>query len=213
MNPLSPLRRNLDALPSYWAPRIQLLSSEGSVEGTSLTLRTLLFALRDMPYERPSGGLNNACECITQWRGTCSAKHLAVHELLNSLGFSPRLWLASYQIDFKAPYYSDQLRSHANGLTVYDIHNYITCEINDRSIIVDVTFPAALGAYGLPVTKSWSGDQDFVLCCAPAEVLEIRNIEQAEHIKREWLRALNSGKEAAVRENAILELMLAAQHC
>jgi hypothetical protein len=201
----------LEALPSYWKPRIRLLSSGCDVEGAPLTLRTLLFALRDMPYERPEGQSNDARACISQWRGTCSAKHLAVYELLESLGLSPRLWLASYRIDFERAYYSDLLRSQAKGLVVYDIHNYITCTINDRSTVVDITFPAALGDYGFPVTASWSEGRDFILCCAPDEVQEIRSIDEADHMKRQWLQALNPGDAAIIRERAIQELMLSAR--
>ncbi|MGB3290647.1 MAG: hypothetical protein WBA83_15350 [Burkholderiaceae bacterium] len=188
-----------------------MLSSACDLEGTALTLRTLLFALRDMPYERPEGGSNDARACVSQWRGTCSAKHLAAYELLEALGLSPRLWLASYRIDFAKPYYSDQLRSKAQGLVVHDIHNYITCAINGRSTIVDITFPAALGGQGFPVTTSWSEGQDFVLCCTPEEVREIRNIDESDHTKRQWLQTLNPGATAMVREAAIRELIISAQ--
>lgn len=197
----------LRALPFYWLSKIEELTSVCHREGTTLTLRTLLFALRDMPYQRPRGKLNNAEACITQWRGTCSAKHLAVYELLDNLGLSPKFWLANYQIDFTKPYYSDQLRDQADGLKVYDVHNYVTCELNDRVVIIDVTFPVALGIQGFPVTTSWSGDQDFVLCCIPEATQEIQNLGEADYIKRQWLQDLNAGNAASVRENAIVEIM------
>lgn len=200
----------LKALPSHWSPKIQELASVCEIEGTALTLRTVLFALRDMPYERPRGGLITAKECITQWRGTCSAKHLAVYELLDSLKLSPKLWLASYPMDFTKPYYSHQLREQANGLMVYDVHNYVTCDLNGRLVTIDITFPAVLGVYGLPVTKSWSGNHDFVLCCVPEVIQEVRSLDEADSIKRQWLRDLNASDAASVRENAIVELMQVA---
>ena len=65
-----------------------------------------------MPYERPEGD-NSVRNCITQWRDTCSAKHLAAHELLTAMDLSPTFWMANYQLDFNLPFFSDTLRALA----------------------------------------------------------------------------------------------------
>lgn len=151
------------------------------------------------------GMVSRLCEAILCFNATM------VHSVYFPRILSPRLWLASYRINFERAYYSDLLRSQAKGLVVYDIHNYITCTINGRSTVVDITFPAALGDYGFPVTASWSEGRDFILCCAPDEVQEIRSIDEADHMKRQWLQALNPGDAAIIRERAIQELMLSAR--
>lgn len=211
MYPLRLLAHSSDELPCYWRSRLEQLSLECEKEGTELTLKRLLFALRDMPYDRPAGRTNDARECITQWRGTCSAKHLAAYELLHSLALRPQLWLASYQLDFSSPYYSDVIRKLAAGHKVYDVHNYVTCNLNYRPTVIDITFPVSLGAYGLPVTETWTGNEDFVLCCTPKEVRKVQQINDAETMKRGWLKSLNTSKALALRELAIHELMEVAK--
>jgi len=212
MNPLAPLSWQLVSLPSYWRPFLERLSSKCEEEEAVLSLRTLLFAIRDMPYVRPIGGKNGAQECIVQWRGTCSAKHFAAYELLDALALSPKLWLACYQLDFSKPYYSESLRILAENKRVYDVHNYLTCEIAGHTRVIDITFPAILGVHGLPVTGSWSGMEDFVLCCDPEETLCVKRIEDADREKRNWLSALNSDETQALRDQAICELMRIAMH-
>lgn len=211
MDPLTSLRGRLATLPSYWKPALEQLAAKCEKEGLTLSLRTLLFSMRDMPYDRPVGDTNGARECITQWRGTCSAKHLAAYELLDTLALSPKLWLACYQLDFTKPYYSDELRIRAKNQQVYDVHNYLTCEVNGRTKIIDITFPSTLGIYGLPVTESWTGKENFVLCCDPEKIRQVGRIEEADHVKREWLRTLNSRETLVLREDAIHELMQVAK--
>ncbi|HEY9281065.1 MAG TPA: hypothetical protein VIP51_13405 [Eoetvoesiella sp.] len=211
MDPLSSLLGRLASLPSYWKPSLAQLSSKCEKEGRTLSLRALLFAMRDMPYGRPVGDINGARECITQWRGTCSAKHFAAYELLDTLGLSPKLWLACYQLDLTKTYYSDEIRARAESRQIYDVHNYLTCELNGSIKIIDITFPSSLGIYGLPVTESWTGKEDFVLCCDPEERRHVGRIKDADRVKRDWLRSLNSREALGLREQAIHELMHVAK--
>lgn len=209
MDSISPPLDRLALLPSYWQPVLNRLSLECRENGSFLTLPKLLLTIRDMPYRRPMGKAPGAKECVTQWRGTCSTKHLAVYELLDTLSLDPRMWLACYRLDFMRPYYSEQLRGQAGETPVYDVHNYLTCALSGKSLIIDVTFPEVLGCYGLPVTHSWTGNDDFVLCCAPEAEREV-NVADADRAKREWLATLNSDEALRLRELAIQELMKVA---
>lgn len=204
-------REQLGTLPSYWKPALQKLVAKDEKGNLTLSLCTVLLAMRDMPYDRPTGGNNDARECISQWRGTCSAKHLAAYELLDNLDLFPKLWLACYQLDFTKPYYSNELRNRAQNQKVYDVHNYLTCEVNGHTRIIDITFPYTLGIYGLPVTESWTGKEDFVLCCDPEKIRQVERIEEADHAKRNWLYELNSFEALQLREDAIHELMQVAK--
>ena len=198
-------------LPSYWQPVLRRLKSDDTRNGSDWTLAQLLFAIRDMPYERPVGQSVGARECVTQWCGTCSAKHLAAYELLDTLGLSPTIWLACYRMDFDRPYYSGRLRQHVGALTIYDVHNFLTCELHGKRCVIDVTFPVRLGKLGFPVTHDWSEGQDFVLCCEPEERREMRVVADTDRLKREWLHTLNPGEASPLREQAIGELMFAAK--
>ncbi len=197
----------LSSLPVYWRPFLKRLTAECKTDGTALSLRTLLFAMRDMPYGRPIDRGDKVRDCITQWRGTCSAKHFAAYELLEALGHSPKLWLACYQLDFSNPYYSDALRIQAKNQKVYDVHNFLTCQLNGTTRIIDITFPVSLGSIGLPVTEQWTGNENFVLCCDCEETRQIKRIEDADDKKQAWLRELNTHEALVLRETAIQELM------
>lgn len=195
-------------LPEHWRkqlPRIAGTPPEGT-GGAYPSLNQVLLALRDMPYARPRAG-NTAQACVAEWTGTCSAKHLAAHEWLRLMGYQPRLWMASYRMDFGEPYFSDRLRAQATNTPVIDVHNFLTCDLGGGEIVIDITFPAHLARRGFPVTQAWDGKSSFTLCCSPLERIALDSVETADRQKRVWLRALNSDVALSVREAAIVELM------
>lgn len=207
MADFSPLHLVDDAFPAYWKTPLQGLRMDISVAGNDgITIRDLLFWLRDMPYARPKPA-NTVAACITQRRGTCSAKHLAAHELLTLLGLQPRLWMASYRLDFQRPYYSQSLKDDSDGIAVYDVHNYLTCDLGNGPLKIDITFPAYLAERGFPVTKDWNGHEDFVLCCTPEESVSLEVDSDPDGRKRDWLNTLNTRRAQALRERAIQEMM------
>ncbi|MDO5679727.1 MAG: hypothetical protein Q4G54_05320 [Pelistega sp.] len=197
---------NVHHLPDYWqkalfkAPLSQLIARDGTIP-----LKAILVAIRDMPYHRPQQG-NNAQACLAEWCGTCSAKHLAVHDLLTHLGYQAELWMASYLMRFDKPYFSDALKGRAKKILVYDVHNYLKCTIANKEIIIDVTFPIALAKYGFPVTPSWDGHNNFVLCCQAIEAIKLNADLTANDKKRQWLQELNSAEAIEIRESAIIEM-------
>ncbi|MGB6006532.1 hypothetical protein [Castellaniella sp.] len=158
-----------------------------------------------MPYARPHGG-NTAEACVSEWTGTCSAKHLAAHEWLTLMGYSPRLWMAAYLMDFSQPYFSDAFRASAIGTRVYDVHNFLTCDLGHGDIIIDITFPLSWGRHGFPVTVDWDGKSDFTLCCAPQERIALSDLASADNRKRAWLQALNPNRALQLREAAIMDM-------
>ncbi|WP_298014535.1 hypothetical protein [uncultured Castellaniella sp.] len=202
----------MENIPDYWRDHfreMEKLTKKGADE--HLALRHVLLSLRDMPYARPVQG-NTVRGCITEWTGTCSAKHMAAHEWLTLLGYHPIFWMACYAIDFKQPYFSDQLRAVAKGIEVYDVHNFLTCDLGHGEIIIDITFPAYLGRYGFPVTIDWNGTDDFTLCCNPQNRIALDSIDTADQRKRCWLRSLNTDETYQIREAAIQEMSRYAGH-
>lgn len=193
-------------LPGYWRDHF-LQTAAGHGEGRSgiPPLRDVLLSLRDMPYARPRGG-NTAQDCVSEWTGTCSAKHLAAHDWLTLAGFHPQLWMASYLMNFRQPYFSDALRAATAGTPVYDVHNFLTCDLGQGDIIIDITFPLSWGRYGFPVTEDWDGKGDFTLCCDPQERIALDDLASADDRKRAWLRSLNTGQALRLREAAIMEM-------
>lgn len=140
-------------LPDYWRDHFLDIASRPCKDSSeSLSLRNVLLSLRDMPYARPSGG-NTVRDCITEWTGTCSAKHMAVHEWLTLMGYAPQFWMACYIMDFSRPYFSDQLRAAASGCPVHDVHNFVTCDLGQGEITIDITFPEHLSHHASRLPK------------------------------------------------------------
>ncbi len=171
--------------------------------GVRFDLRVILSCLRDMAYLRPSGGQTVAA-ALEEWRGTCSTKHLALHDLLTRLGYAPTLKMACFRVGPDFPGQDAQLRSELGALAVYDVHNFLTCDLGNGEIILDVTFPRALKRHGFIVTEDWDGSSSFALACTPDRVEDI-SVETALERKSVWLRELNIGPAMQLRERVILE--------
>ncbi len=207
MTTVSHMQIDISVLPKYWRDRILGFSqSAQNADSNKISLKNILFMIRDMPYARPIHG-NSAEACITEWKGTCSAKHLATYELLKLAGYSPRFWMASFRIDFDRAFFSKALKQSSRGVTVYDIHNYLTCSFGADELIIDITFPLSLEKFGFPVTRNWNGIEDFLLCCAPEERVELNVDKETDLRKRIWLNRLNSEMAMQLRERAIVEMM------
>jgi hypothetical protein len=112
--------------------------------------------------------------------------------------------MACFRIDPGFPVQDAQLRSELGALAVYDVHNYLTCDLGSGEIILDVTFPRALKCHGFIVTEDWDGTSSFTLACTPDRVEDI-SVETAMEHKSAWLRELNIGPAMQLRERVILE--------
>lgn len=115
-------------------------------------------------------------------------------------------------MDFRQPYYSDALRSSAIDLQVYDVHNFLTCDVGHGDIVIDITFPVSLEDYGFPVTAHWDGKSDFKLCCTPQARIALDDPDSADKRKRAWLGALNTEQGLQLREAGIQEMMAYIHH-
>lgn len=206
MTPSSPAAadRLLSRLDGPWRQVATDIAEAGAALGIAVTLRAILSCLRDMPYRRPAGE-NSVAASLEQWRGTCSAKHLAVDDLLRRLGFAPKLWMARYVIRPDFPGLSAALRQALRETVVHDLHNYITCDLGEGPILIDVTFPRTLESFGFIVTREWTGHGNFRLACAPpVEVRDVAAPATLVRAKREWLATVNTGRAAELREQVIM---------
>lgn len=172
--------------------------------GVPFGLRAVLLCVRDMAYARPERG-QTADAALREWCGTCSTKHLAVHQLLHQLGLDPRLKMARFVVDKSIPLQDSKLRGVVEMTLVHDVHNFIECDISGHKTLIDVTFPSSLAPYGFTVTKDWSIGQNFQLACVPSEVREV-SAETAVAEKQAWLNELNQDTARILREQVILDL-------
>lgn len=202
ISPLTELNDGLSRLDGPWRQAASDIADTCAALDTPFALRAVLLCLRDMPFHRPLRE-NSVAASLAEWRGTCSAKHLAVYDLLRRLDLTPKFWMARYLIPPDFPGCSETLRAALRRTDVHDVHNYVTCDLGRGDVLIDVTFPQALAPHGFVVTADWTGDGDFALACTPLETREIAAPADALNAKREWLRALNIGPAAELREEVI----------
>lgn len=198
----------LSQLGADWAALIEALAVACDREQRPLSLAALLFALRDIPYARPDGD-NGPEQVLAQWRGTCSGKHLLAFQALDRLALKPRLWMAQYRLSPEIPWLPQALRNQLPVGGVWDVHNFLTAELLGRTCRLDLTWPAALAAYGFPATRHWVPGRDFCVAVVSPVAVPVP-MARMRRRKTAWLHGLN-GNEEALRERAIEALSAFAE--
>ena len=165
-------------------------------------LRHILFSIRDIPYGRPTN--NTPEDVLREWRGTCSGKHLALHDILTSLGYVSRFYMAQCRITPHVDWIPRRVREKIPEEGIWDVHNFLKIEIDHREVVVDITWPESLQKDGFPVTSSWDGKENFNLAVSSIEKhVEIPANQDGLNYKKQWLRELNPGAMAKCREEFI----------
>jgi hypothetical protein len=127
------------------------------------TLAEVVEAVRSVPYGRPVE--RSAQGALAEWRGTCSTKHALLAAILAEHwpDTKPRL---VHRVDRCMP--EDAARSFgaiaaaavpAEGL--WDVHRYLTIELNGNRVVIDVTFPSGPG---------WDGVSSMPIACGRGTV-------------------------------------------
>lgn len=186
-----------DAL-GLFARSVDTICKQANIE---MSLMHLLFCLRDMPYKRPSVSSNVNC-IISEWRGTCSGKHITAFTLLKEIGLAPKLLMRPYSID-QTSMLPHEITRQFFGRGIYDVHNFISCKIDHRDINIDITWPANLNEAGFTTTLYWDGTQNFVVAAPLGQDIEITADDNGLAEKKELLQAANSAGSLAAREEFI----------
>lgn len=180
----------------------QLVKQASKIKGTSdpLCLEDIIFIIQEIPYGRPS---EQNIECIlSEWKGTCSGKHLVLHQILTALGFEASLNMGQYQINSKTllvPF--EKINSIAEP--IWDIHNFLRADPFNN--LIDITWPTSLAEFNFIVTQSWKKWSDFDLVAPVIDSEEIDSSLRGLEKKRLLLEKLN-GKNQGIREEYIQEL-------
>ncbi|MBA3772580.1 MAG: hypothetical protein H0X13_08890 [Ramlibacter sp.] len=141
--------------------------------------------------------------CITEWRGTCSLKHLAVVDLLKGLGIEADIWLAAYQIDPASVTWNEEVRTALSISPVYDVHNYVT--LKSTGEIVDVTFPRHFSKFGLKTSDS-ARSFSTLACSSPIKTDIVHPNSNLRLMKDRWLGYFNDPPALSVREAFVQSL-------
>ena len=150
-----------------WHPHLDAIQDECN-DRNPPNLYDILNCIRDMPYCRPNHRLD-AYSCLREWSGTCSDKHQLIHRLLSELGFHPNYWMATTKVDSLIPWLSEQMQKELGAEYFYDVHNYISCDLGDGEITIDLTFPSYMEPFGFYVCPTLSTGVQGKVCC---EIIE-----------------------------------------
>ncbi len=184
----------------------QLLSAiEKNRRAQQPSLYDILNCIRDMPYGRPAHR-TDIYSCLREWTGTCSDKHTLIHSLLLELGYAPTYWMASTPVVSTSPGLSQQMRDEiavAGGF--YDVHNFVSCDLGNGEIIIDLTFPSYMQQFGFSVSQDLAPGVQSEVCCPVETKIAITHLSTSQQEKSFFLAQLNCAESLARREQVILE--------
>ncbi|MGW0809497.1 hypothetical protein [Nonomuraea sp. NPDC002799] len=115
-------------------------------------------AVRSMPYGRPTE--RSAQGALAEWRGTCSTKHalLAVVLAEHWPHTEPRLVHRVYRCtpEDAARNFGPDVAAAVPGEGLWDVHRYLTIDLDGHRVVIDVTFPSGPG---------WDGTGSMPVAC------------------------------------------------
>ncbi|MDA8368637.1 MAG: hypothetical protein M0026_02060 [Nocardiopsaceae bacterium] len=158
-------------------------------------------AVRRMPYGRPA--VRSAQGALSEWRGTCSTKHGLLAAVLAERWpqTRPRLVHRVYCCTPEAARdrFGAAVASAVPAEGVWDVHRYLTAEIEGARVAIDVTYPSAPkwdGASSMPVAAGAGSDHE----AGPDPDREKRVLEAAHcdpDVRERFIAALSSALAAA----------------
>ncbi len=117
-------------------------------------------AVRNMPYF--SGPDRTPLAALQTGQGACTAKHLLLRDLLLRLAFDADVALVDCDFARGVPAHAsmpDALRAVAGQGGVRDMHCWVRLRAAEP-LLLDATWPDALGRFGFPVNTGWTGAGD-----------------------------------------------------
>lgn len=124
------------------------------------TLVDVVEAVHSMPYGRPVE--RSAQGALAEWRGTCSTKHGLLAAVLAEHWphTKPRLVHRVYRCtpEHAARSFGPIPAAAVPPHGLWDVHRYLTIELNGSRIVIDVTFPSGPG---------WDGVSSMPVACGP----------------------------------------------
>ncbi|WP_329297231.1 hypothetical protein OG410_00630 [Streptomyces sp. NBC_00659] len=115
-------------------------------------------AVHLMPYGRPAE--RSAHGALTEWQGTCSTKHALLAAVLAEQWprLKPQLVHRVYRCtpEDAARSFGPAVAATVPGKGLWDVHRYLTVELDGGRVVIDVTFPSG---------PSWDGSGSMPIAC------------------------------------------------
>lgn len=130
-------------------------------EGDANPVVEAFHAVRRMTYA--STGSRDPADLVRERHGACTAKHLLLAQLLDSLGVPVRVRCLAGAFGLglpEAPDMPDELKAMIREGGVPDVHNVVVAEIDGRETLLDATWHDEMIAVGFPVNDRWNGVGD-----------------------------------------------------
>lgn len=118
-------------------------------------------AVRNLAYF--SGPDRTPLAALRSGRGACTAKHILLRDLLRDLGREAEVEFVACDFARALPVHGTMpadLRAAIAAGGVRDVHCWVRLKDGDRRILVDATWPDALGRYGFVLNDRWDGVAD-----------------------------------------------------
>lgn len=135
-----------------------LIQRAGLAENASVP--EVVDAVRRMPYGRPTQ--RSARGALTEWRGTCSTKHALLAAVLAEQWphLKPQLIHRVYRCmpGDAARSFGPDVAATVSAEGLWDVHRYLTVELDGDRIAIDVTFPSG---------QRWDGTSSMPIACGP----------------------------------------------
>jgi hypothetical protein len=121
-------------------------------------LRDVVLAICDIPYGRPRD--RTPYGVVDEWRGTCSTKHVLLHDLVTEWWphLAPELVHRAYRLNKPdaLTMWSNEVAATIPAGGLIDVHTYMTVMLRDRPVIIDATFPVSHWD-GISSMHVWAG--------------------------------------------------------
>lgn len=175
----------------------------------SLNVAEAVRIVRDLPYARASDRRPETI--IDEWRGTCSGKHYLLARVLEELGASVIVIHATHHFTPEnSPWLPSDLLAEAAREPVPDVHTFLRVQLDafrDEWFTVDVTWPLAAQALGMPVNEGFDHKADHRIAADVEEIVHVDEEDDPQAVKEALIAAFVDDQ--AARRDAFIERLSA----
>jgi hypothetical protein len=189
------------------ASQLRAAAIERGVLGASesFSVAEAVRVVRDLPYERASDRRPETV--IEEWRGTCSGKHYLLAQVLRELGASVIVIHAMHHFTPEnSPWLPPDLLDEARRQPVPDVHTFLRVQLDafrDEWFTVDVTWPLAAKALGMPVNEGFRHGDDHRIAADVEEIVHVDEEDDPQVVKDALIAAFVDDQSA--RRDAFIE--------